>query len=121
MPRTLPLDYCAHPPFSRLLRHAGGYSGTSLTPNPQNNVLNYVLCTYVPRMWTHDTPSFQTRLKPVNLSLTQLIARLSHLRNVPFSWLSPAISRINSLLPKLLLVSFPYFYVNTPCSKGNKT
>ena len=33
--RTLPLDCHAPPPFSRLLRHAGGYSGTILTPNLQ--------------------------------------------------------------------------------------
>ena|SRR6218665_2912524 len=33
-PRTLPLDYRTPPPFSRLLRHAGGYSETILTPNP---------------------------------------------------------------------------------------
>src|SRR6218665_996692 len=31
------------PPFSRLLRHAGGYSWTILTPNLQG----YVLCRYV--------------------------------------------------------------------------
>src|SRR6218665_448796 len=34
-PRMLPLDSSAPPPFSRLLRHAGGYSGTILNPNPQ--------------------------------------------------------------------------------------
>ena len=31
----LPLDYRAPPRFSRLLRHAGGYSGTILTPHPE--------------------------------------------------------------------------------------
>src|SRR6218665_368967 len=37
----LPLDYYAPPPFSRLLRHAGGYSGTILTPNPQAYIIRY--------------------------------------------------------------------------------
>src|SRR6218665_2000299 len=33
--RTLPLDYRVPHLFSRLLRHAGGYSGTIITPNSQ--------------------------------------------------------------------------------------
>src|SRR6218665_2034496 len=38
----LPLDYRTRPSFSRLLQHAGGYSGTILTPNPQG-VVTYVM------------------------------------------------------------------------------
>jgi len=39
--------------------------------------------------------------------------RFFHLTNVPFGKLPPAISRLNSLSPKLAyFFNFPYFYVN---------
>src|SRR6218665_1330412 len=34
-------DYCAPSSFSRLLRHAGGYSGTILTPEPTVHCILY--------------------------------------------------------------------------------
>src|SRR6218665_3115932 len=55
-------------------------------------------------------PKLGAKSPPVSLRQT---VRFSHLINVHFGRLPPAISRLNSLSPKLLLLfNFPYFDVN---------